>query len=839
MPSTDGDAAGETLPVPPSRTLEDLSSEPLVAGATRVEHEGAPRPALGGIALLAKLGQGGMGTVYYGVHPRLCTEVAVKVLPFHLAARDPDHVRRFVREAQVAARVKSPHLVAVNDVNEECGIHYLVMEYVNGKSAEHYLAEWRAKGQPGLPEAEALEVCLAAARGLAAAHAEGIIHRDLKPANILIPRDREGGLNLGAAKLADLGLARSDEPSEALTATCQALGTPGYMAPEQIEDAKHARKPADVFALGATLYMLLTGHTPFRGQTFMKVVHATLDEPHTPVWQLRSDVSASTVRLIDRCLAKAPAARYPDGPALVAALESCLAAVRSPGVPRPAPAGEVPARPGAAVPVARAVPPPRFATPKALATRRSLLDRVLAILGAVAAALLLIVAVWYFGFPGRESEGGQEDESQTWARAEQAAAEAGPDLALARGAYERYLSQHPEGFHAGEARRKQTALKRTEEAGQALPPAISVACEALKRGQWQQVLETLEPPLRDLGSQPHSHRSTAESLVKQARQQMQKQRDFASRLAEGHERLRNSAFEQAQASFEAALALWPDAPPPERRKAHDGLRAANDALFAQRREPPPGEPGKAHPPPAKGEPPPPPFPPEVKVADLAPVGPPDPAYVAVLEEPFDRAGEWRFDVPGDTLWRGGRLHVLAKRKTTNLGLRPLKATFKKGRLSLKLAVHTATRECGCPVGVLSSRDGGEEDRPQGLWLEPAFVGAKTPHAKFTLTCGARSTTRTWTALKVRDDGEGGTVCEAGFVELQPNVQYHAVLDVSDDDVRLAVYLSGVRVGGFQAKLPEPLRSYGTLTDAFIGRCRDGDPATMEISVDELTIWTAP
>jgi hypothetical protein len=836
MPSTDGDAAGETLPVPPSRLLEDLSSEPLVAGATRVEHEGAPRPTLGGIPLLAKLGQGGMGTVYYGVHPRLGAEVAVKVLPFHLAARDADHVRRFVREAQIAARVKSPHLVAVNDVNEECGIHYLVMEYVNGKSAEGYLAEWRAKGQPGLPEAEALEICLAAARGLAAAHAEGIIHRDLKPANILIPKDREGGLDLAAAKLADLGLARSDEPSEALTATCQALGTPGYMAPEQIEDAKHARKPADVFSLGATLYMLLTGHTPFRGQTFMKVVHATLDEPHTPVWQLRSDVSASTVRLIDCCLAKAPAARYPDGPALVAALESCLAAVRSPSVPRPAPAAEAPAR--AALPVSRAGPTPRRATPKTAAAGRGLLDRVLAVLGAVAAGLLLAAAVWHFGFSRPESQENREDESQAWARAEQAVAEAGPDLALARGAYERYLSQQPEGFHADEARRKQTALKRTEEAGQALPPAISVACEALKRGEWQQVLETLEPPLRDLGTQPHSHRSTAESLVKQARQQMQKQRDFASRLAEGHGRLRDSAFEQARASFEAALALWPDAPPAERRKAHDGLRAANDALFAER-EPPKGEPGKARPPPPKGEPFPAPFPPEAKVADLAPTGPPAPNYVAILEESFDHAGEWRFDVPGDTLWRGGRLHLRVGRRTTNLGLRPLKATFQKGRLSLKLAVHTATRDCSFPVGMLSSRDGGEEDRPQGLWLEYAYVGAKTPSAKFILTCGARSTTRTWSALKIRDDAERGAVCEAGFVELQPNVEYHAVLDVLDDGVRLAAYLAGVRVGGFQAKLPQPRRDYGTLTEAFIGRCRDGDPATMEISLGELTIWTAP
>ncbi len=156
------------------------------------------RPLLGGIPLMRRIGRGGMGTVYYGIHPRLQVEVAVKVLPHHLVEEDPRMVERFREEGRMAAHLSSEHLVRVIDVNQEADIHYLVMEYVPGESAGAYLRRLRELGRAGLAEREALEIVTAAAKGLAAAHVRGIIHRDIKPDNILIPR---GSTTM--AKLAD------------------------------------------------------------------------------------------------------------------------------------------------------------------------------------------------------------------------------------------------------------------------------------------------------------------------------------------------------------------------------------------------------------------------------------------------------------------------------------------------------------------------------------------------------------------------------------------------------------------------------------------------------------
>src|SRR5205823_4676117 len=160
----------------------------LLANAPRIDTNGKATPALGGIPLLAKLGQGGMGAVYYGIHPRLQVAVAVKVLPFHLAQSQPDMIQRFFREAQIAARIKSSHLVNVLDVNEEKGLFYLIMEFVSGQSAGAHLRQIAKEGGAGLPETTALEICIAATEGLAAAHAENVVHRDIKPDNIMLPK---------------------------------------------------------------------------------------------------------------------------------------------------------------------------------------------------------------------------------------------------------------------------------------------------------------------------------------------------------------------------------------------------------------------------------------------------------------------------------------------------------------------------------------------------------------------------------------------------------------------------------------------------------------------------
>ncbi|HYF49639.1 MAG TPA: protein kinase [Planctomycetota bacterium] len=305
--------------------VQDLSTERLLKDAPRVEHNGKQVPALNGIPLLTKIGQGGMGAVYYGVHPRLRSEVAVKVLPFHLAEQDPGMIRRFFREAQIAAQVRSPHLVNVMDVNEESGLFFLVMEYVAGSTAGHLLKSVVEQGHIGLPELDALDIAIAATEGLHAAHSQGIVHRDLKPENIMVPylSREEKKYDLKASKLMDLGLARSEESNnQSLTGVQAAMGTPGYMAPEQALDAKTANRASDVFGMGATIYALLTGRAPFRAEAVMKVLMATMHEPHEPVIKIRPDVSPVISEIVDKCLDKKQENRFPDAQTLNRALKN-------------------------------------------------------------------------------------------------------------------------------------------------------------------------------------------------------------------------------------------------------------------------------------------------------------------------------------------------------------------------------------------------------------------------------------------------------------------------------------------------------------------------------------
>ncbi len=304
---------------------QDLSSEQLLRDAPRLESGGQMCPSLNGIPLLYKLGQGGMGAVYYGVHPRLRSEVAVKVLPFHLAAQDPGMIQRFFREAQIAAKVRSPHLVSVIDVNEESGLFFLVMEFVSGCSMGQYLKKEIAAGRVGLSELDAIDAGIAASMGLDAAHQHGVIHRDLKPDNIMCPyKSRQlKTYDIKSAKLMDLGLARSEEGAQSLTGVQAAMGTPGYMAPEQALDAKTADKRSDVFGMGATIYALLAGRPPFKGDVVMKVLMATMHEPHPPITNFRPDLSPGLVDLINRCLDKRPENRFADARQLIRALKAC------------------------------------------------------------------------------------------------------------------------------------------------------------------------------------------------------------------------------------------------------------------------------------------------------------------------------------------------------------------------------------------------------------------------------------------------------------------------------------------------------------------------------------
>lgn len=294
----------------------------MLMPAPRSSIENMRVPSLGGIPLVAKLGHGGMGAVYLGLDPKSGGEVAVKVLPFHMADRDPVLIERFFREAKMSMQIQSPNLVRVSNAAEENGLCFIVMEFVSGVSAGGYLK--KNKGAR-LAEAEALDICIAATQGLLAAHKAGIIHRDIKPDNILLPKDDAvpGKFRLLDAKLADLGLARTEEHGNSLTQSQTAMGTPGYLAPEQAMDARKSGKPADVFSMGATLYAMLTGRPPFHAKAPLEIIMQTVNQPHEPLPSLRPEVSAATVALVDRCLMKESQHRFRDAESLLTGLKLC------------------------------------------------------------------------------------------------------------------------------------------------------------------------------------------------------------------------------------------------------------------------------------------------------------------------------------------------------------------------------------------------------------------------------------------------------------------------------------------------------------------------------------
>jgi serine/threonine-protein kinase len=191
-------------------------------------------------------------------------------------------------------------------------------------TAGRWIEERVAAGHVGAPEDTALEVALAAAKGLATAHAGTVIHRDVKPDNILIPCDDDGTPRFANAKLTDLGLARMTDDKLDLTRTSTALGTAGFIAPEQLKNAKAASPRADVFSLGATLYGFLTGDAPFAAESSVMAILNTINGQFAPVRERRPDASDAIVGVIERCLRPDAADRYADGADLAEALRGCL-----------------------------------------------------------------------------------------------------------------------------------------------------------------------------------------------------------------------------------------------------------------------------------------------------------------------------------------------------------------------------------------------------------------------------------------------------------------------------------------------------------------------------------
>jgi serine/threonine protein kinase len=256
-------------------------------------------PALdrvGNYDLVEKIAEGGMGTVYKGRHRTTGAYVAIKLLATHMK-NNPTYLQRFQKEYTTAKALDHPNIVRALEQSFEGDRPYLVMEYVDGESLGQ-----RLERSGRLPEEEAIRIIVLAAQGLERAHKQGLIHRDVKPDNIMLTRD-------GGVKLADLGLVKEMDGDLNLTRTGRGLGTPHFMAPEQFRNAKHADVRCDVYSLGATLYMMVTGQMPFAAlpplEAWMKKVNNDLSAPR----KLVASVSERTNWAIRRAMDPNPEKR--------------------------------------------------------------------------------------------------------------------------------------------------------------------------------------------------------------------------------------------------------------------------------------------------------------------------------------------------------------------------------------------------------------------------------------------------------------------------------------------------------------------------------------------------
>ncbi len=274
-------------------------------------------PDIGKYCILELVGEGAMGVVYKARDSVLDRTVAIKVMNESIA-RQEDLRQRFLREAQAAASLQHPNVVVIYDLGELDGHLFIAMEFVDGIDLEKLLET----GQPLSLQAK-LDIVIDVLTGLSFAHKRGIIHRDIKPANIRVTED-------GRAKIMDFGVAHL--ASSSMTTTGSLLGTPSFMAPEQITDGKTS-PGTDIFAVGAVLYQLLTNLKPFDGPTLQNLFFKIITEKPKRVSELMPNLPSALDRIVDKAMAKEPADRYTNALDMANDLSAVRAKLSGPSYP--------------------------------------------------------------------------------------------------------------------------------------------------------------------------------------------------------------------------------------------------------------------------------------------------------------------------------------------------------------------------------------------------------------------------------------------------------------------------------------------------------------------------
>ncbi len=306
-PTDDGESMASTLVE--QGLLTEYQAHAICTGQ-------ASHLVLGDYTILEQIGEGGMGRVFKALHVRLERYAAIKILS-NRALHDRRSIDRFYQEVRIAAQIAHPNIVITYDASEQNGIHYLVMEYVDGQDIATVLAD-----AGPLSVSQSIDVILQTARGLEYAHSRGIVHRDIKPGNLLL--DHQGKvkiLDMGLARMATAATPFARTAAERLTNAGQVMGTLDYMPPEQAENAKQADARSDIYALGCTLFRLLAGQVPYPAESFPESIIAHREAaipslrvhcPDAPEWL--DDVCR-------KCINKRPEDRYQSVTELIQDIE--------------------------------------------------------------------------------------------------------------------------------------------------------------------------------------------------------------------------------------------------------------------------------------------------------------------------------------------------------------------------------------------------------------------------------------------------------------------------------------------------------------------------------------